>query len=226
MESVSNNMNEIEMFVARRSQRIANKEQQKLYEHNSDLTIKSKKKKVNKPVAKMNIDSSISVKGKIVKKRQNTGKVISHKLVNKFIDLEKTKISDVFSLVKKYSLSDKERQDKYVILQTILKGLKDMNIKNLLVDMYKFKSNIQLYLYSKLQDKGLTFISICSHIDEILSYKEIYELDEVIGSHMNVDCDSLVESMNKIDIKSVEHQMRQSINEIDELNSMIFRLMM
>jgi hypothetical protein len=43
---------------------------------------------------------------------------------------------------------------------------------------------------------------------------------------MNVDCDSLVESMNKIDIKSVEHQMRQSINEIDELNSMIFRLMM
>ena len=231
------------MFSVRRSARIADKERQKFIDNlNSDIRTEepkkasdnpTKKKKKNNDVVKMSIDGG-NVRKKIVKPKKTKSRKNSK---NKFVDLETTKMNDVFPLIKKYSRSETEQNEKYHLLKTVIKYRKEMNINNLVVDLYKHKAVIEVSVYKHLQIDGYTLITIGNHLSDILSYKEIDDVDSIISSkdanqdtYNYRDCDNLVNSLSvmrihKSEKEIAEEQIRKDLDEIEKLNSMICRLM-
>lgn len=243
MNNTDNN-GDIEMFSLRRSARIAEKERQKFIQSLNlldsvinretpkidsvqHITSKQTKSK-DKELAKVSGDK---VSGKIRKKSQKPKKTNNKN--NKFVNLETTKINDVFPLIRKYSQNEVEKNEKYHLLQTIVKYRKEMKIKNLVTDLYLYKATIEINVYKYLQHNGYTLISITNHLNDILSYKEIDDLDSVTvdknenhNTYIEQDCDNLVSSLSMMSIQSKEHQMQRDLDEIEKLNSMICRLMM
>jgi len=209
------NKGDVEMLTLRRSPRIAEKQRLQFVENISALNTFVKKelpkaktpRKKGNDVDKMNVDLQIKKKTQKIKKTRKNNK----KITNKFANLETTKFNDVFPLIKKYSLTEDEKNEKYIILQTIIKKRKALNISNLLTEMYIHKNNIVVYLYNELlqSEYSFTLDVISNHLNDILSYREIDDLDSVIN--------------NK---ETVENQMKDDLQEIEKLNAMICRLMM
>lgn len=227
---------DVEMFSLRRSSRLADKERQKFLNNNAveepkNITPKPARKKSD--VVKMSVDKKAGVNTK--KKTRKARKV--KKNANKFMNLEKTRINDVFPLIYKYSQTESEKVEKYFVLQTIIKFRKEININNLMTDVYIHKHAIERYVYLHLAEEctEVTLLSVSNHLDDILSYKEIDDLDTVIrGQTTNTHkeprfCDNIVDSLNIMNISSkeaTEEQMKKDMDEIEKLNSMICRLMM
>lgn len=222
MSAIGNN-GDVEMLTLRRSPRIAEKQRLQfeanisalnnttfvMKETPSQKTLKPRTyRKKDNDIVKMNVDVQIKKK---TRKAKTTKK--SKKIIDKFINLEKTKLNDIFPLIDKYSLNDDEKNEKYTILQTIIKKRNAMNINNLLTEMYIHKNNIVVYLYHELSLQlthyTFTLDVISNHLNDILSYKEIDDLDSVIN-----------------DKQSAENQMKNDLQEIEQLNAMICRLMM
>lgn len=216
--SVIQNNEDVEMNTLRRSPRIAEKQRLQFVKNLSAFVNKEKhNQKSPKPktprkkcddVVKMNID--VQIKKKKQKTTKKTRKNI-RKTIDKFVNLEKTKLNDIFPLIKKYSSNEDEKNEKYTILQTIIKKRKEMKIDNLLTEMYIHKNNIVIYLYNELlqSEYAFTLDIISNHLNDILAYREIDDLDAIIN-----------------DSKSAETQMKNDLEEIDKLNEMICRLMM
>jgi hypothetical protein len=241
--SISNDCGDVEMFTLRRSSRLAEKERQKFLNNlnykvedveepktdNPSPSPKSKTSRKKSDVVKMSVDKKAGVN---TKKKTRKGKK-TNKKVNKFINLETTKINDVFPLIHKYSRTDSERIEKYILLETIIKFRNDINISNLMTDVYINRAAIERYVYLHLSQEcnEVTLMTISNHLSDILSYKEIDDLDTVVHSKYNhnepQDCDNLVQSLNmmKIDNKQVaEQQMKNDLDEIEKLNFLICRL--
>jgi hypothetical protein len=216
--SAMQNKGDVEMLTLRRSPRIAEKQRLQFVANLSAFNTFEKKetpsrkapksktpRKKGNDVVKMNVD----VKMKKTRKATATKKI--KKTVDKFVDLEKTKLNDIFPLIKKYSSNEDEQNVKYFILQKIIKKRKAMNINNLLTEMYIHKNKIVTYLYNELlqSEYEFTLDVISNHLNDILSYKEVDDLDSVIN-----------------DKQSAENQMKIDLQEIEKLNAMICRLMM
>lgn len=214
------NIRDVEMLTLRRSPRIAEKQRQQLVENLSAFNTFAKKEKSSQKipkartprkkendVAKMNVDVQIKKKTRKTK----TNKKNNKKIIDKFVNLEKTKLNDIFPLIKKYSLTEGEKNEKYVIVQTIIKNRKALNINTLLTEIYIHKNNIILYLYKELQQSEYSFPLdvVSNHLNDILSYREIDDLDDVIN-----------------DKQSAENKMKKDLQEIEKLNAMVCRLMM
>ena len=97
----------------------------------------------------------------------------------KFADLRKTKINDLFCLIQKYTCDEQDKLDKYFVIQTILKGLKENNIKNKLVELYNNKRKLIVYVVHKslLSCKPMCLTSVSQHIEDIFCYREIDGVD-------------------------------------------------
>jgi hypothetical protein len=221
---------DIEMFALRRSSRIADKERQKFLNNlNSGEIVEEPKKASPKPkvtrkkidVVKMSVDKKAGVKKPRKGKKTN-------KKINKFINLETTKINDVFPLIQKYSLTEFEKIDKYIVLETIIKFRKEMNIKNLMTDVYIHKHAIERYVYLHLAEEctEVTLITVSNHLNDILSYKEIDDLDSVIRSRRSMIQNDPQDDNNLVSKEAAEEQMKKDLDEIEKLNSMICRLVM
>ncbi len=245
--STSDNNGDIEMFSLRRSARIAEKERQKFIqtihllnsftnvEETKKVNDKQKIKHVKSKETKVKITVDTKSGGNIKKKPQKprtTKKRKQNLKKNKFINLETTKINDVFPLIKKYSHNDIDKNEKYHLLKTIIKYRKDLNISNRVADLYIHKALVERNVYKYLQHNDFTLISISNHLNDILSYKEIDDLDSIIterhndhDAYMEQDCNNLINSLNMMSIQSKEQQMKKDLDEIEKLNSIICRLM-
>lgn len=233
---------DVEMFTLRRSSRLAEKERQKFLNNISsgeesnnatsshDLSPSPKPKSPRKKsdVVKMSVDKKAGVKKTRKGKKTN-------KKVNKFVNLETTRINDVFPLILKYSQTEAEKIEKYLVLETIIKFRQEINIKNLMIDVYINRTAIERFVYLHLSEEcnEVTLITVSNHLNDILSYKEIDDLDTVVTSQNTllepVDCDNLVNSLSMMNIEnkqSVEEEMKKDLNEIEKLNSLICRLIM
>lgn len=224
MSSVQNG--DVEMFTLRRSARIAEKQRQKFVENISAfsnfvraepvLKVKTPRKRRN-AVDKMNVDVQEKKKKRTTKKTKRIKKV-----VDKFANLENVKFNDIFPLIKKYALTENEKSEKDTILQTIIKERKSMNIDNRITELYVHKNKIVIYLFTQLSQVLTEYIFtlqvITNHVDDILSYKEIDDLDSIV---MNQKLENICN-----DKQTAEHQMKHDLQEIENLNSMICRLMM
>lgn len=219
MSTMQNN-EDVEMFTLRRSARIAEKQRQKFVENISALSnfvpvskVKTPRKRTNE-VDKMNVDVQVKKKKRTAKKTK--------KVVDKFANLEKVKFNDIFPLIKKYALTENEKSEKDTILQTIIKERKSMNIDNRITELYVHKNKIVIYLFTQLSQVLTEYIFtlqvITNHVDDILSYKEIDDLDSIV---MNQKLENICN-----DKQTAEHQMKHDLQEIENLNSMICRLMM
>jgi hypothetical protein len=225
---------DVEMFALRRSSRIADKERQKFLNNiNSGENVEEPKRTSPKPkakatrkkndVVKMSVDKKAGVN---TKKKTRKGKK-TNKKVNKFIHLETTRIVDVFPLILKYSQTEEEKIQKYLILETIVKFRKEMNINNLMLDVFINRASIERFVYLQLSEEcnEVTLITISNHLNDILSYREIDDLDMVVIS--TLDCDNLVNSLNMMKIESnqtAEEQMKKDLDEIEKLNSLLCRV--
>jgi hypothetical protein len=215
---------EVEMFTLRRSARIAEKQRVQFVENISAFNTFVKKetpkpktpRKKSNDVAKMNVDIQIKKKARKTKKTNKN----TRKIIDKFANLEKTKLNDIFPLIKKYSSIEDEKNEKYFILETIIKKRKAINIDNLLIELYIHKNNIVIYLYNELlhSEYSFTLDIISNHLNDILSYREVDDLDTVI---MNRNNENICKSK-----RTAEYQMRNDLQEIEKLNAMICRLMM
>ena len=172
--NVDANNVDVEMQTIRRSERIAQLEQQKKIPKvstPSQETAPKKKRssrKANKKITHV-VTKIIAPKTKkeYIKK--------TRKIIDKFLIIESVKISDLFSLVKKYSMTTVEQKFKYMLLQTILKNLKEFNIKNNVIDMYKYRIHIAEILSIKVSK---TLADVMANIEDMLGYSEICVIDD------------------------------------------------
>jgi hypothetical protein len=215
--SAMQNKGDVEMLTLRRSPRIAEKQRLQFVANLSAFNTFEKKETPSRKAPKSktprkkgnDVKMNVDIKMKKTRKAKATKKI--KKTVDKFVDLEKTKLNDIFPLIKKYSSNEDEQNVKYFILQKLIKKRKAMNINNLLTEMYIHKNKIVTYLYNELlqSEYEFTLDVISNHLNDILSYKEVDDLDSVIN-----------------DKQSAENQMKIDLQEIEKLNAMICRLMM
>lgn len=232
---------DVEMFTLRRSSRIADKERQKFLRNlksNHSPTMEESRKTSPKPTRKKTnevIKISAKNSGVNVKKARRTKKTTkttktTKRTSCKFSNLKTTKINDMFSLIFKYSRTDDDKNEKYIVLQTIIKLRKELKMKNLMTEIYLNKTNIEICVYKHLVDDGFTLMTISNHLNEILSYKEVDDLDNVITAHkaetcnnLQGDCDNLADMLTMMNFES--KQTQEPTDEIDKLNSLICGLM-
>jgi len=208
---------DVEMGEARKSARLALKEQTKLSviipEQAVHFDVPKLKRKGQKPKQSLKalkpMKKSIARPMKVARK-----KVLREKktMLNKFADLSKTKISDLFCLVRKYATCDTDRQLKYLILQTTLKGMKELDINNLFKDLKQEKLKVTNFVTSKLR-----LLDVMQHLEQITSYKEVDD-DEKITTES-------VESAESVSMTDAEIAVRESINTLDDLDSLFRRLL-
>jgi len=208
---------DVEMGEARKSARLALKEQTKLSviipEQAVHFDVPKLKRKGQKPKQSLKalkpMKKSIARPMKVARK-----KVLREKktMLNKFADLSKTKISDLFCLVRKYATCDTDRQLKYLILQTTLKGMKELDINNLFKDLKQEKLKVTNFVTSKLR-----LLDVMQHLEQITSYKEVDD-DEKITTES-------VESAESVSMTDAEIAVREGINTLDDLDSLFRRLL-
>lgn len=222
---------DVEMLPLRRSSRIAEKERLKSQQEVNVFPLsnqsilptrktKTSRKKQNENT-KMEIDVKRKGKGKITKKQRKSKKVIKN--INNFVDLNNTKINDLYVLIKKYSSSEQERKTKYAIIKTIQKERKTIGIQNLLTDLFYHRIKIERHIFDVLQSQGFTLIDITNHLTDIFSYREIDDLDSVSPQQYITEPSLLCSMFDKMNI---EKQVKNDLDEINRLNSLICRLIM
>lgn len=197
---------DVEMGETRRSARLAMKEQGKQSLIIPDQVPKLKRKgqkpkqslKALKPMKRSTARPMKVARKKVLREKKA--------LLNKFADLNKTKISDLFCLVRKYATSEIDRQLKYLILQTTLKGMKELEISNSLKDLKQEKLKVTTFVTSKLR-----LLDVMEHLEQVLSYKEVD--DEDITS-------------DSVSMTDAEVTVRDGISTLDDLDSLFRRLMM
>lgn len=207
METVqSTTETDVEMRSLRRSTRVVTKPQRINYQH-ADNSKKKTKRSKSKPKDQVITKSKTKTKNKARTSRKNI-----KSFIDKFADLRKTKISDLFCLVKKHAVNEQDRQEKYVVLQTILKGMKDNDIKNSLVDMYTNKHKLAGYIVTKFlsTQSPMCFTRIIQNIDEMLSYKEVDGIDSI---------------NNVSDMMDTTSTLQDGIDALDALQSIFKRLL-
>lgn len=155
METTSN---DIEMLCLRRSQRVANKPVKLL---------------INPPTFKK--AKSKSSKKAVVALPKQRGVVFQE---DKFQDLTRTKISDLFALIKKHTTCPNDRTMKYLILKTIVKNSRKLSINNSLLDLNIHHQRISHILPNYIHNLNVPTLSVIDHINEILNYAELWRLDE------------------------------------------------
>ena len=217
MSTMGNNR-DIEMFTLRRSARIAEKQRQKLTKTISTFNkMETTSQKVSKRkassnednvVVKMNVDVQIKKRPRKTKNVRN-----NRKIIDKYINLEKTKLNDIFPLILKYASSEDEKNEKYIILKKLIKGRKAIKIDNFVSELYTHQNKIVLYLYNELlqtlTEYSFTLNVISNHLNDILSYKEFYDIDTIAMKQQTKD-----------------NQKGYDIQEVEQLNAMLYRLMM
>lgn len=204
---------DVEMGVLRRSTRVVSKPQRMNYDHpvkRQTGRAKSKSKSKTRSRSKSKTKNQAKPKAKTARKRIKT-------FIDKFADLRKTKISDMFCLVNKHALNEQERQEKYVVLQVILKGMKDNEIKNTLTDLYTHKHKLASYIVIKQLSTSspLCFTSVNQHIDDMLSYKEVDGVDTI---------NNTIEAQDTNDMMDTSTVLQDGIDALDALQSIFRRL--
>ena len=205
---------DVEMQTIRRSERIAQLEQQKTMQKvsTSSKETATKKKRTSQ---KANKKITHVVKKVVAPKTKKEYIKKTRKIIDKFLIIESVKISDLFSLVKKYSMTTVEQKLKYMLLQTILKNLKEFNIKNNVVDMYKCRIRIAEILSIKVSK---TLADIMSNIEDMLGYSEICVIEDKpycpiengeIVMEDSIDC--LMDMFNSCSIKATAPSLDELI---------------
>jgi hypothetical protein len=227
MESIDINT-DVEMFSLRRSSRIVERDLKRLEEVKVSTVVHIKTKKARTKRSKAaTIDVVLPIDGGVVKKRVSKKKktTIQKRIkVDKFANLVKSKISDLFSLVHKYAKTLEEKTCKYTILQMVLKNLKELDISNKVVHLYANKKKIEHFVFLKLQN--ISIIDIHDHISDILAYGEIDDIDAVATNNTNVGLvmDSIVPILTSVQ-NDREMEIAITIQRVDDINAMICRLM-
>jgi hypothetical protein len=210
---------DVEMQTIRRSERIAQLEQLKNITKVSTSSQETAPKK-KRSCRKTNKKSAVAKKVIAPKTKKEYIKK-TRKVIDKFLIIETVKISDLFSLVKKYSMTMVEQKFKYMLLQTILKSLKELDIKNSVLDMYKSRIRIAEILSIKVSK---TLVDVMANIEDILGYTEISILEDnayhpIENSEVvmedSVDC--LLDMFNLCSIKA-------TMPSISSLDALIARL--
>lgn len=203
---------DVEMTSLRRSTRVVSKPKRINYEHSVKSKGKSKTKTKSKTKAKTQVNTKSRSNAKTSRKRMKT-------FIDKFADLRKTKVSDMFCLVKKNAVNEQDRQDKYTVLQTVLKGMKDNDIKNSLIDMYTHKHRLVGYIVTKLLStpSPMCFTRVLQHIEDMLSYKEVDGIECVNTSNDMMD--------TATDETTHQSALQDGIDALDELQSIFRRLL-
>lgn len=212
---------DVEMMTVRRSTRVVPKSQK------STLTSPqiAPKKRIVKRATKATKANKAKTSGKSKRNTSSRRKATKRikTLIDKFADLSKARISDLFCLVKKYAILDEERHEKYIVLQTILKGMKENQIHNTLVDLYTHKHRLACYIVTKLLSTSspLCFTRISQHIEDVLSYKEVDGVDCIPKSNLPATTTSS-SSQNTMDVDS--SALQEGIDALDALQSIFRRL--
>lgn len=210
---------DVEMQTIRRSERIAQLEQLKNITKVSTPSQETAPKK-KRSCRKTNKKSAVAKKVIAPKTKKEYIKK-TRKVIDKFLIIETVKISDLFSLVKKYSMTMVEQKFKYILLQTILKNLKELDIKNSVLDMYKHRIRIAEILSIKISN---TLADVMANIEDILGYTEISILEDnayhsiencEVVMEDSVDC--LLDMFNSCSIKA-------TMPSISSLDALIARL--
>ena len=211
---------DVEMTPLRRSTRAVSKPKKMNYEH----SVKSKTKTKTKTKAKAKNKAQANTKSKITKSNAKASQKRIKTFINKFADLRKTKVSDMFCLVKKHAVNEQDRQEKYNVLQTVLKGMKDNEIKNSLVDLYTHKHKLAGYIVAKLLStpSPVCFTRVLQDIEDMLSYKEVDGIDCINAqSSPLTTCDSDMMDTTT----SATSALQDGIDALDELQSIFRRLL-
>jgi hypothetical protein len=207
---------DVEMTSLRRSTRVVSKPKRINYEHS--VKSKGKSKTKSKTKAKTQVNTKSRSNAKTSRKRMKT-------FIDKFADLRKTKVSDMFCLVKKYAVNEQDRQDKYTVLQTVLKGMKDNDIKNSLIDMYTHKHRLVGYIVTKLLStpSPMCFTRVLQHIEDMLSYKEVDGIECVNASNASNASNDMMDTAT--DETTHQSALQDGIDALDELQSIFRRLL-
>lgn len=125
----------------------------------------------------------------------------------------------MFCLVNKHALNEQERQEKYVVLQVILKGMKDNEIKNTLTDLHTHKHKLASYIVIKQLSTSspMCFTSVNQHIDDMLSYKEVDGVD-------TINTINTIETQDTNDMMDTSTVLQDGIDALDALQSIFRRL--
>jgi hypothetical protein len=219
-----NHVTDVEMTILRRSARIASQQlQQSLQSHQNHASLKLRQPKRARKTKEVRdtIMKCTSKKGKKNIKAYLKSCVPKNIVKDRFADIQKVKISDMFSLVKLHSKSVEERIMKYSFLKTILSNLKVLKIKNLAIDMIKQESNIVKLLsinsLSNSDDRKQSFI------EDLFGYPEIIEpIDNVKASQgksmtMQNDYSNIISQMSSISLNT-------RVCHIDEIESLLSKL--
>lgn len=203
-------MEDVEMRCLRRSDRIVLHEAQKVLQ--CKIKTEPKKVKAKKDGAKkMSVVTVKAVQPKKSKmKTQSRPKIESSKTVIKFLDIEQSKISDVFELIKKHSISDIDKNLKYAILKSVIKHVKQLNIANRIITLYNNAQRVahMLPAYGNVCVNGtaLSGHQIYEHMQEILGYPELWRLEEQTSSthtpYKPLDLNDIVTMMQGFTVQS------------------------
>lgn len=219
-----NSNQDVEMVTLRRSSRIAAKAQEQAVVNNkfvTDIVEPRSKKTATKPKQ----DTSVK-KTKTKTTKRKTAK--NTKAINsKFSDLRKTKISDLFCLIQKYALNEKDKLDKYFVVQTIVKGLKENDIKNKLVDLYNNKHKLTIYVAQKstVTPNKQCWDSVSQHVEDILCYREVDGLDCLDCQNSQINHRKSNQSQRSNEPMDIDMSVLQNgIDTLDALQSIFRRL--
>lgn len=225
MASLDTMPQDAEMVTVRRSTRVVHKPKtadvvaftksraQKKRTTNTKKT--SKSKSIRKSTTKVKQPASRTSRRKATKRIKS--------LIDKFADLSRTKISDMFCLVKKYAIMDDERQGKYAVLQTVLKGMKENQVQNTLVDLHTHKHKLACYVVNKLlpTSSPMCFTRVCQHIDDMLAYKEVDGVDCIQTSNVPT---TLITASSQEMMDTDTSALQEGIDALDALQSIFRRL--
>jgi hypothetical protein len=209
---------DVEMHTLRRSARLASKQSQKSLE----IQNQTKPLKIKIPSCTTLIKLPIKKKEKKITSRKV--KMCLEKTINfaKFKDIKNIKISDMFSLVKLHSKTMNERVLKYSFLQSILKNLKDLKIRNNLADFLQEKHRIVHYL--SISNLGTSRDNISEAIEEMLGYCELSDAIENNNDticNLPSDFDNLLTHMMRFSINT-----KQLSNEVDDIENLFSKFCM
>lgn len=201
-------MADVQMQELRRSERLAALEQ--LKKQIPTVTLEPAKKKVSRRKQKTKSSDDVVMKAvsqvKKSQKGKKTGKSTTPKKLKDRMQL--VKLNDVFSLIKKYSVTSDERNTKYSILKAVLSVRKDIGISNTIQDFTKHHSRIIARIVAKgvkVKDALLAYEDVDTHMRCILDYPEFHLLDEHNKNEeiqaMEMDTlDSLVNTMSELGV--------------------------
>lgn len=127
--------------------------------------------------------------------KKTTEKVMKD-CIKQLPDFNTIKISDVLKLVKAYAKTDNERKLYNSVVQHIVRNTRNLQINNLIKDVYDNRATVITYVCKCMQ---LSFETVDDILDTILSYAEIKDaqLRKASNNAMN-DLDFIIQSLATI----------------------------